>query len=183
MKRVSREEVRTAADYAAARDEFRRSVIMQKDLRRIHVGAYLTFLFENHATVLYQIQEMIRTENLTREADIQHEIATYNELLGDKGELGCTLLIEIEDPAKRAELLSRWKGLPETLYVETQNGTRVPAQFDARQVGEHRISSVHYLKFRLGDQVPAKVGCAFPEIAAETILTQSQVSALCADLM
>lgn len=183
MKRVSRGEVRTAAEYAAIREEFRRSVLAQKDLRRIHVGSYLTFLFENHATVLYQIQEMIRTENLTREAEIQHEIDTYNELLGDKGELGCTLLIEIDDPAKRAELLSRWKGLPETLYVETQNGTRVPAKFDARQVGENRISAVHYLKFRLGDQVPAKVGCGFPEIASEAALTPQQVAALCADLL
>src|SRR5262245_36223443 len=143
MKKVSRDEVRTVARYMAVRDEFRRAVLAQKDVRRIHVGAHLTFLFENHATVLYQIQEMIRTENLTRATDIQHEIDTYNELLGDRGELGCTLLIEIDDPAKRAELLSRWKGLPETLYLETQNGTRVPAEFDARQVGEHRISAVH----------------------------------------
>jgi hypothetical protein len=170
-------------EYAAVREQFRRSVLAQKDLRRIHLGSYLTFLFENHATVLYQIQEMIRTENLTRDADIQHEIDTYNELLGDKGELGCTLLIEIDDPEKRAELLSRWIGLPETLYVETQRGVRVPAEFDARQVGEHRISAVHYLKFRVGDQVPAKVGCGFQEIAAEAALTPQQVAALCADLL
>jgi hypothetical protein len=183
MRPVNRKEVRGAAEYAAIRDEFRRSVLAQKDRRRIHLGSYLTFLFENHDTVLYQIQEMIRTENLTREADIQHELETYNELLGDRGELGCTLMIEIDDPAKRAELLTRWKGLPETLYVETQSGVRVPAQFDPRQVGETRISSVHYLKFRLGDQVPAKVGCSHPEIAAETALTPEQIAALCQDLM
>jgi hypothetical protein len=183
MKRVVREEVKGPAEYAAVREEFRRSVLAEKDVRRIHVGAYLTFLFENHATVLYQIQEMIRTENLTREAEIQHEMATYNELLGGKGELGCTLLIEIDDPQKRAELLTRWKDLPETLYIETQNGVRVPAEFDPRQVGEQRISSVHYLKFRLGDQVPAKVGCAHPEIAAAAVLTRAQVSALCQDLL
>ena len=183
MKRVVREEVRKPAEYAAIREEFRRMVLAQKDARRIHVGSYLTFLFENHATVLYQIQEMIRAENLTGEADIQHEMETYNELLGDKGELGCTLLIEIDDPAMRAELLARWKDLPETLYVETQSGVRVPAEFDARQVGESRISSVHYLKFRVGDQVPAKVGCSHPEIAAETALTPPQIAALCQDLM
>ena len=182
MKRVVRQEVRTPAEYAAIRDEFRRSVLVQKDLRRIHVGPYLTFLFENHATVLYQIQEMVRAESLTREADIQHEMETYNELLGDKGELGCTLLIEIDDPVKRAELLTRWKGLPETLFIETQSGARIPAQFDSRQVGESRISSVHYLKFRLGDRVPAKVGCAHPEVAAETALTPQQIAALCQDL-
>ena len=171
------------SEYAAIRDDFRRGVLGQKDNRRIHVGDCLTFLFENHDTVLYQIQEMIRAENLTREGDIHHEMETYNELLGDRGELGCTLLVEIDDPAKREELLTRWKGLPETLYMESQNGTRVPAQFDARQVGETRISSVHYLKFRLGDQVPAKVGCSHPEIAAETVLTPDQITALCQDLL
>src|SRR5262245_59689164 len=183
MKRVMRQEVRLPSEYAAIRDEFRRGVLAQKEKRRIHVGDYLTFLFENHDSVLYQIQEMIRAENMTREADIHHEMDTYNELLGDKGELGCTLLLEIDDPAKRAELLVRWKGLPETLYLETQSGVRVPAQFDSRQVGETRISSVHYLKFRVGDQVPSKVGCSHPDIAAETVLTAEQTVALCQDLM
>ena len=182
MRRVSREEVRKPAEYAAVREEFRRSVLAQKDKRRIHVGAYLTFLFENHDTVLYQIQEMIRAENISGETEIHHEMATYNELLGDRGELGCTLLIEIDDAAKRTELLARWTDLPSTLYVETQNGTRVPAQFDARQVGDGRISSVHYLKFRLGDQVPRIVGCSHPDIGVESALTAEQVAALCQDL-
>ena len=106
MKKVSREEVRKAAEYAAFREPFRRSVFEQKDKRRVHVGSYLTFVFENHDTVLYQIQEMIRAENISNESDILHEMTTYNELLGEKGELGCTLLIEIDDAAKRAELLS-----------------------------------------------------------------------------
>ena len=33
---------------------------------------------------------------------------TYNELLGGQGELGCTLLIEIDDPAQRQSLLREW---------------------------------------------------------------------------
>jgi len=183
MKRVSREEVRKTAEYAEIREMFRRSVLEQKEKRRVHVGSYLTFLFENHDTVLYQIQEMIRAENISNETDIQHEITTYNELLGEKGELGCTLLIEIDDAAKRTELLARWTDLPGTLYLETLSGTRVPAEFDPRQVGEGRISSVHYLKFRLGDRVPCKVGCSHPEIAAEAVLTPEQTAALCQDLM
>ncbi|HET9943452.1 MAG TPA: DUF3501 family protein [Terriglobia bacterium] len=183
MKKVTREEVRKAPEYAAVRDDFRRAVLEQKDKRRIHVGSYLTFLFENHDTVLYQIQEMIRAENITKEPEIRHEMETYNELLGERGELGCTLLIEIDDPARRAELLARWKDLPGSVYVETQNGVRIPAEFDPRQVGEGRISSVHYLKFRIGDQVPRKVGCSHPEVAAEAVLTPEQTAALCQDLM
>ena len=183
MRKVTREEVRKPAEYAAIRENFRRAVFEQKDKRRVHVGAFLTFLFENHDTVLYQIQEMIRAENINNESDIQHEMKTYNELLGERGELGCTLLIEIDDPSKRAECLARWKDLPRTLYIETQSGARIPAEFDSRQVGEGRISSVHYLKFRVGDQVPRKVGCSHPEISAESVLTPEQTVALCQDLL
>src|SRR5688572_15540980 len=154
MRKVTRAEVRSREEYEKGRDQFRRSVMEQKDRRRVHVGRYLTFLFENHDTVLYQIQEMIRAEGTSNEPDIQHEIDTYNELLGDTGEIGCTLLIEIDDAAKRPELLARWLDLPKTLYLRTNGGQRVPALFDARQVGEDRISSVQYLKYRLQDQVP-----------------------------
>ena len=55
MRRVTRGEVRTSSEYAAVREEFRRGVLSQKDKRRIHVGTYLTFLFENHDTVLYKV--------------------------------------------------------------------------------------------------------------------------------
>ena len=183
MKKVLREELRKPSEYAETRENFRRSVMAQKDLRRVHVGGYLTFLFENHDTVLYQIQEMIRAENITGDTEIRHEMDTYNELLGDKGELGCTLLIEIEDPAKRPELLARWQNLPSTLYIETQGGTRIAAKFDERQVGDDRISSVQYLKFPIGDQVPRKIGCRHPEISAETLLSPEQTAALCQDLL
>lgn len=183
MKRVTRDEVLSRKDYEAIREKFRESVLRQKDHRRIHVGANLTFLFENHDTVLYQIQEMMRAEGIAGEPEVLHEIRTYNELLGDRGELGCTLLVEIEDAAKRNDLLSRWKDLPQTIYVETQDGTRIPASFDPRQVGTDRISSVQYMKFRIGDRVPRKVGCSHAELTTETILSPEQTAALCQDLL
>jgi len=183
MKKVTRPEVRLRKEYETVRESFRSSVLKQKELRRIHIGPHLTFLFENHDTVLYQIQEMMRAEGIDGEPEIRHEIETYNELLGDQGELGCTLLVEIEDAAKRNELLSRWKGLPQTIYLESQDGTRIPAIFDPRQVGEDRISSVQYLRFRLGDRVPSKMGCSHPDLLAETPLTPQQTAALCLDLI
>ena len=97
-----------------------------KGERRVHVGRYLTFLFENRDTIRYQVQEMMRAERMVREADIPHEIETYNELLGAGGDLGCTLLIEIDDPAERAEKLGRWLGLPQRLYAKLEDGTKRP---------------------------------------------------------
>ena len=88
-------------------------MLKQKEPRRIHLGEYLTFLFENTDTVRYQIQEMMKAEQIVKEEAIQHEIDTYNELLGSKGELGCVLLIEIADANERPQKLKDWLGLQE----------------------------------------------------------------------
>src|SRR5688572_29028519 len=125
MKPVDRREIVDYATYEDMRDAFRTEVMKTKAPRRIHIGDYFTLLFENHTTVRYQIQEMMRAERIVRESDIQHEIDTYNELLGKDGELGCTLLIEIEDPALRDQKLQQWLDLPENIYVLLEDGTRI----------------------------------------------------------
>jgi hypothetical protein len=142
MKPVERQEIVDYATYEDERSEFRARVIEAKTPRRVHIGEYITLLFENHMTVRYQIQEMIRAERLVRESDIRHELNTYNELLGGVGELGCTLLIEIEEPAVRDQKLVEWWSLPEKIYLLLENGTRVRATLDERQRGEGRLSSV-----------------------------------------
>lgn len=183
MRKVERSDVRSIADYEEIRDEFRRSVLAQKADRRVHLGDHLTFLFENHDTILYQIQEMMRAEGIDDEEGIRHEIDTYNELLGDAGELGATLLVEIDDAEERDRLLRRWQNLPEALYLEASDGHRIPAVFDPRQVGVGRISSVQYLKFPLGDRVVRKIGCSHPDVHAEVDLNPRQVAALSGDLI
>ena len=107
---------------------------------------------------------------------------TYNGLLGGPGELGCTLLIEIDDPGLRAVRLREWYALPEHVYVRLPDGTRVRASFDESQRGEGRLSSVQYLKFRVGSAVPAAVGIDLPGLADETPLTPDQQAALTEDL-
>ena len=107
MKRVQREDILDFMTYEDTRDGVRKATISIKKDRRIHLGDHLTFLFENTETIKYQIQEMVRTERIVRESDILHEIKTYNELLGEKGSLGCTLLIEISDSEQRDQLLKK----------------------------------------------------------------------------
>jgi len=182
MRRVQRSELLDLQSYDRERDRLRSAAMEAKALRRIHVGPHLTFLFENHETVRYQIHEMLRAERLFREAEIAHELDTYNELLGGPGELGCTLLIEIADPQDRDEKLRRWLRLAEHLYVRLPDGSRVRATFDPRQVGEDRLSSVQYLRFPVLGRAPAAVGCDHPDLASETVLDPAQVTALADDL-
>ncbi len=182
MKPVSRESILDYVTYEARREEIQRRVLAVKALRRIHVAGVLTFLFENTDTVRYQIQEMVRIERLVAEADIRHELETYNQLLGGPGALGCTLLIEIEDPEERRAKLSAWIELPWHVYVRVGAGERVYARFDPRQIGEGRLSSVHYLVFDTGGRSPFAVGVDLPGLEGESELTSAQRGALEADL-
>jgi hypothetical protein len=182
MKPIQREEIVDYVTYVEKRESFRQDVMRQKEERRVHIGEHLTLLFENRDTVRYQIQEMIRAERIVQESDILHEIETYNELLGGPGELGCTLLIEIESREERDILLREWIDLPRHIFLQLADGARIPATYDARQVGEERLSSVQYLKFETGGEVPVSVGTDFPILADETELTETQRAALAKDL-
>ena len=182
MKPVTREEILDLTAYEKARPAIREQLLAVKAPRRVHLGDALTFLFENRDTVRYQVQEMVRAERMVRDEEIEHELETYNELLGRPGELGAALLIEIDDPAVRAVRLREWMGLPERLYVRTASGRKVRASYDARQVGEDRLSSVQYLKFDTGGEVPVAVGADHPRLTAEVDLSPEQRRALETDL-
>ncbi|HSB10641.1 MAG TPA: DUF3501 family protein [Blastocatellia bacterium] len=182
MKPVERKEIIDYVTYEEQRDAFREKMFAVKAPRRVHIGEYLTLLFENHLTMIYQIQEMVRTERMVKEADIQHEIDTYNEVLGGEGEFGCTLLIEIDDPAVRDVKLKEWWSLPEKMYLLLEDGTRVWATFDERQRGDDRVSSVQYMKFSTGGRVPVAVGVDLPGFQAEAVLSAEQRQALQKDI-
>lgn len=182
MRPVLRKEIVDYQTWEEKRSLERAAVMKVKDVRRIHVGGALTFLFETRDTVRYQVQEMMRTEQIVREKDIQHEIETYNELLGGPGELGCTLLIELDDPAERDRKLREWQDLPRHLYVRVDGGDQVRASFDPRQVGDERVSSVQYLKFATGGRVPGAIGSDHPALSVETELSVAQKQALATDL-
>ena len=182
MKRVTRQEILDYVTYEEQREKFRNKILKVKELRRINVGGVLSFLFENTETVRYQIQEMIRVERIVKETDILHEIKIYNELLGDTGELGCTLLIEIDDPDEREEKLNQWLDLPKNLYLSLEDESRIMANFDERQIGDSRLSSVQYIKFNTGGKIPVAIGLDLPFFKAETVLTADQKKALSEDL-
>jgi len=182
MKRVRREELLDWITWSERRPQVLPTILAAKSVRRVHLGSELTLLFENADTVRYQIQEMMRVERLVRESDIQHELATYNDLLGGPGELAATLLIEIDDPLRRAELLPRWLELPRRIYLVLPDGQRVFARVDERQIDTERLSAVQYLRFDMRGQTPHAVGTDFPELALEVPLAEAQRAALAEDL-
>jgi hypothetical protein len=148
MKKVERDEVLDIAQYEKSRPDFRGRVIEMKKDRRVQVGPMVTFVFENHDTVLLQIQEMMRTERIVDESAIRHEIETYNQLLGAKDELAATMLIELTNPSRIKEEISKLHGMNNGKVTWLQIGeNKLPGNFDPGQGNEQRISAVQYVKF------------------------------------
>ncbi|MGH9767478.1 MAG: DUF3501 family protein [Blastocatellia bacterium] len=152
MNKVVLSEILDIAQYEKARDGFRRCVIELKKIRRLPVGPMVTFVFENHATILFQIQEMMRAERIVNDDAIQREIDTYNQLLPGENELAATMLIELSDVARIREGITKFHGVNtgEATYIQIGD-ERSPGVFDAGQSDERRISAVQYVRFRFND--------------------------------
>jgi hypothetical protein len=182
MHPVRREEILDYVTWNEKRTDLQPAILESKRKRRVHLGDALTLLFENRDTVRYQIQEMVRVERMVKESEIVHELATYNELLGGEGEIGATLMVEIDDAELRAKKLREWLALPERIYLGLGNGNRVFATFDPRQKGEDRLSAVQFLKFKIREASPVTVGVDMPGLVLEVKLTEEQRTALKDDL-
>ena len=154
MKPVDRSEILGLGEYEAIRDRFRARVIEDKKARRVKLGPKATCVFENRDTVLLQIQEMLRTERITRAAAVDHEIATYNELLPGERELSATVMIEIDDKSEREAFLDAARGM-EKSFALVVDGERMGATWDAARVDPTHLSAVLYFKFPLTERAAA----------------------------
>jgi len=148
MKHVTPQDLLSAADYEEQRTEIRQRIIARKKRRRITVGDYITLVFENRETVLFQIQEMLRTERIFAPEKIQEECDVYNELLPGKDELSATFFIEITDSDKIQELLDSFQAIDESQTVGIRVGEQqIFANFEAGHSKEDKISAVHFVRF------------------------------------
>lgn len=164
MRPIQRNEVLDLGEYETIRPRFRARVIEEKKRRRVAVGPEATAVFENRDTVLLQIQEMLRTERITRESGIAHEIETYNAQIPAEGELSCTLMVgELPEREARDKKLRDLLGVEKTVALWV-DGERFGAVSDPKFLLADMASAVMFLKFPLS----AKAVKALREAAAGT---------------
>lgn len=142
--------------YEQLRHELRGRIIELKRHRRVPVGDEVTFVFENHATVLFQVQEMLRAERITDLDAVRYELEVYNALLPRPGQLSATMLIEITRHGDIESRLQELIGIDETVHLEI-GPTVVPGLFEEGRSREDRLSAVQYVRFDL----PAEAQRAF----------------------
>jgi hypothetical protein len=156
MKAVERSEVLGLGEYEKLRDRFRARVIEEKKRRRVTLGPKASAVFESHDTVLMQIQEMLRTERISREGAILHEIETYNDLVPGERQLSATVMIEIDDKGERDAFLAAARGMEKDLALLV-DGERFGAEWEKTRELPDKLSAVLYLKFTLSERAVAAV--------------------------
>jgi len=148
MKPIARDELLELGAYERIRESFLRSVVERKKPRYVRLGGHMTALFENRDTVLLQIQEMLRTERITQEKAIAHELETYNALVPGERELSLTLFVEYQDRDERERMLAALAGLEDKFRLRV-GPELLPVIPDQRGSDPGRTMAVHYLKFPL----------------------------------
>jgi hypothetical protein len=145
---ITPDDIMPMADYAAVRASRRREIAALKRERRLSVGPDITFYFESFATMLHQVHEMLHIEKGGDE-QLVDELDAYNPLVPDGRHLIATMMIEIDDPRRRARVLRELAGIEETISLSF-SGEVVPAvatDDEERTTADGKTSSVHFFKF------------------------------------
>lgn len=191
MNTLQRSDILSAAEFAKVRPAHERAVLEAKRLRRVLVGPNLIFLFENHATLRWQVHEMCRVEGIQAESGVAHELETYGALMPRQDSLSVTLLIAFPDPDVRDRRLRELHGLHQHVWLEVEGHPRIPAQFDDAQFDGERVSSVQFIRFPLSPaareglaslSIPVRLVVDHPSYRAQTPLAPTTRAALIEDL-
>jgi hypothetical protein len=192
MRKLTHADIKDLREDERERDAFRAEIIAMKQRRRIPIGDIMTAVFENTATMRFQIQEMARVERMLRDEQIAHEIETYNELIPVDGELSCTLFIELTDDEALRYWLPRLTDIERNMMFVIGDEVVEAREQDAERLTRDDITStVHYLKFgpftaRQQDAFrdgtpPVRIVVEHPEYQADVTLDAAQREELLAD--
>lgn len=150
LRKITPADILSAAEYDQQRKALKANLIPMKKKRRIEVGPFATFYFENYATMWMQVQEMLRIEKGGAE-QIPGELEAYNPLIPQGEELIATMMLEIEDEKRRGSTLLTLGDIEETIFMEIGGDVirATPTEYDERTTPDGKTSSVHWLRFKL----------------------------------
>lgn len=190
-RKLTHDDILPIADYGKMRRERRREVSELKKRRRVEVGPFATFYFENYETMWQQVHEMLFVEK-GGEAQIEDELAAYNPMIPQGNELVVTVMLEIDDPARRATVLTRLGGIEDHIFLEL-GSERIAGRPDPSRENtgpDGKASSVQFVWFPFSDGQIAEfrttssrvlVGIDHPNYAHMAVMPETVRAALAED--
>ncbi len=166
-KIVEKKDLLSTKDYAKSRKQIRKKLVEFKKNRRVALGPYATFYFENFETMVGQIQEMLHIEKGGDE-QLKDELAAYNPLIPKGKELVATLMFEIDNPVSRANFLGKIGGIEKKIYMKVGKDkiNAIPETDLDRTSAEGKASSVQFIHFNFSDTQVKK----FKDLKNEVII-------------
>src|SRR5262245_57853845 len=140
---ITRADLMPIPEYSKVRKERRQTLVAAQRDRRLHVGRYATFHFENYDSMWHQVHEMLYIEK-GGEAQVEDELRAYNSLIPNGRELVATIMFEIDDEKQRRAFLAKLGGVEETVFLRFDGETvRGKAETDVdRTTADGKASSV-----------------------------------------
>jgi hypothetical protein len=145
---LTRDDILPLAEYVNIRGAERRRITEVKRQRRLEVGPFAAFYFENYDTMRHQVQEMLHIEK-GGDAQIEDELVAYNPLIPQGNDLVATVMFEIDDPGRRNSVLMRLGGIEYHVFLDVA-GERIRGEPDPTRENtspQGKTSSVQFIKF------------------------------------
>ena len=153
LNTIEKSDILSRDEYKSKRKSLREKMVLRKKFRRVDIGPYVTMYFENKDTIIHQINEMVYIEN-GGEEQINDEISAYKSLIPDGQELVATVMIEIDNPIKRAEFLAKMGGFEEQISIRIGDQLiQGRAELDGdRTTADGKASSVQFVHFEFDEK-------------------------------
>ncbi|MBI4861261.1 MAG: DUF3501 family protein [Candidatus Riflebacteria bacterium] len=158
MHKLTLKDIKPISDYEETRRAFQAYVAVLRRDRFVPVGPRVNILFENRQTILFRLQETLRAANILESTRMLEEVAAFNQLLPDPGELVATMYVEFPaaDGAQDASRLDRDKGaegpssrgIAAAVSLQLGARLRVPATSHPFPRSS-QARAVYYLRFAL----------------------------------
>lgn len=182
-------DVRRPSEYESDRVDSRRRLADHQRARRVHLGDLVTLVFIDSATLAGVAEEMLRSNRVNGDAEVEAEIAAVGTLAPLCGEQLCALLVlEVADPADLNRRQAELADLARSVRLEI--GADVVTPVDDIQ-GESNGAGIGYLRFQLdvsqrhrltsGDG-SVSLGVDHPAYQARALLSREQREALAVSL-
>ena len=190
---LTRADIMDMAAYARVRKERRAAITTLKRDRRLAVGPFATFHFECFETMWMQVHEMLHIEG-GGEEQIAGELEAYNPLIPRGDALIATLMLEIDDPARRERELYRLAGIEDTVRLEVGGATVAAQPIEdevARTSEDGKTSSIHFLRFPFAPEAATRfrtpetrvlLGIEHPAYGHLAVMPEETRAALAEDL-
>ncbi len=190
---LTRDEIMPLTEYAKIQKERRREIVAAKRDRRMEIGPVAVYHFKSYDSMWHQVHEMLFIGK-GGEEQIADELAAFNPLIPKGQELVCTVMFEIDEPARRKAFLSRLGGVEKAMTIEFAGETvmGVSEEDVDRTTADGKASSVQFLHFPFsaaqievfrepGTQV--LVGFKHPEYLHSAVMAEPTREALAQDFL